>query len=231
MRLFENTYEFSYPWEQVTAANWKKYPNEVSTHVVAVDVLRRELHDSGKKLKSERLITVKQSVPKWLLMMVGGTNVSYVREVSVVDLDDKTLTLRSCNLTCANLLRVYETVTYKPNPDDPMRTIFEQEAQITAYASITKLCNKIEEWSVKRFHDNAQKGKKGFDSVLQILSEHWEQRDKYVDDFGNSIVDKVNDTVDDLKITTENLIKETEKKSSILNQYYRQIQSAFSKTA
>lgn len=178
MKLFNNTQEFAYPWEQVTAANWRKYPNEVSTHVVAVDVLRRELDASGTRLTSERLITCQQSIPKWLAMLVGTSNKSYVREVSVVDLNTKTLTLRSCNLTCSHLLKVRETVKYQPHVTDPNRTEFHQEAQITAYATIQTLCNKIEDWSVKRFGENANKGRKGFDSVLQILSENWEQREK-----------------------------------------------------
>ena len=84
MRLFHNQHVFDYSWDYITAANWKKYPNEVSTHVVAVDVLRRELDISGKVLTSERLITCKQSVPQWVMMLVGGSNISYVREVSVV---------------------------------------------------------------------------------------------------------------------------------------------------
>ncbi|KAL2707089.1 Protein MSF1 [Kluyveromyces marxianus] len=222
--LFENQHVFDYSWEYITAANWKKYPNEVSTHVIAVDVLRRELDSSGKILTSERLITCKQSVPKWVMMLVGGSNVSYIREVSVVNLDKKSLTLRSCNLTGSNLLKVYETVSYVPHPEDPQRrTLFKQEAQITAYATFTKLCNKIEEWSVNRFHENAEKGKKGFDSVLQLLDESWKQTDRIMDD----LVEKVDETVVDIKNTRDIIMKETEKKSSLLATYYGYFSEAF----
>ncbi|CAI6810728.1 ANM_collapsed_G0037490.mRNA.1.CDS.1 [Saccharomyces cerevisiae] len=131
MKLFQNSYDFNYPWDQVTAANWKKYPNEISTHVIAVDVLRRELKDQGKVLVTERLITVKQGVPKWIMMMLGGTNMSHVREVSVVDLNKKSLTMRSCNLTMCNLLKVYETVTYSPHPDDSAnKTLFSRKPKL-----------------------------------------------------------------------------------------------------
>ncbi|KAA8917034.1 hypothetical protein TRICI_000820 [Trichomonascus ciferrii] len=172
MKIFSNEHLFNYSWEQVSAANWKKYPNEMSTHVVAVDTLRREVDPVTGVLTSERLITCKQAIPRWILSLVGGSDVSYVREVSQVDPKTKTLTLRSVNLTMNHLLSVYEIVTYKPDPKDPLHsTKFEQEAQITAYASFRRLCNKIEDWSVERFHQNAALGKAGFESVLQQVSQ------------------------------------------------------------
>lgn len=231
MKLFQNSCNFEYPWEQVTAANWKKYPNEVSTHVVAVDVLRREVMDGGNKLVSERLITIKQGVPRWILMMVGGSNVSHVREISTVDLETRTLTLRSCNLTYSNIMKVFETVRYSPHPEDPEnRTLFEQEAQITAYASISRLCNKMEEWSVQRFRDNAMKGKQGFDSVLQVFNEHWRQREQYVDELGSSIVNTVNGTVEEIKVTAEDMLKSSESKSYIFSRNYNLFKNAFKRS-
>lgn len=172
MKIFSTQHTFDYSWEQVSTANWKKYPNEVSTHVVAVDVLRREIDQKTGVLRTERLITCQQAIPKWLLAMVGGSNVSYVREVSEVDPKTKTLTLRSVNLTMNNLLSVYETVTYKPDPANPaVCTLFQQEAQITAYATFKRLCNKIEDWSIERFNQNAKLGKLGFDGVLKKIYE------------------------------------------------------------
>lgn len=144
----------------------------MSTHVVAVDVLRREVDSSTGVLRTERLITCKQAIPRWILALVGGSDVSFVREVSEVDPKAKTLTLRSVNLTMNSLLSVYETVVYSPNPEDPENsTNFTQEAQITAYASFRRLCNKIEDWSVDRFHQNALLGKQGFESVLQKVTQ------------------------------------------------------------
>ncbi|VVT57212.1 uncharacterized protein SAPINGB_P005590 [Magnusiomyces paraingens] len=172
MKIFSSQHEFGYSWEQVSAANWKKYPNEMSSHVVAVDVLRREIDPKSGVLRTERLITCQQAIPKWILALVGGSNISYVREVSEVDPQSKTLTLRSVNLTMNTLLSVYETVVYSPNPQNPMAsTLFNQEARITAYASFKRICNKIEDWSVERFNQNAKLGKAGFDSVLNKIYE------------------------------------------------------------
>ncbi|CCH62382.1 hypothetical protein TBLA_0H00930 [Henningerozyma blattae CBS 6284] len=182
MKLFTNTCTFDYKWEDVTAANWKKYPNDVSTHVIAVDVLKRELVNNGTKLITERLITCQQNVPGWIMRLLNCKNISYVREVSTVDLVQRELTLRSCNLTYSDYMKVYEVVKYTPHPNHTNEiTVFEQEAKITAFGRISKLCSKLEDWSVQRYNDNAKKGKIGFDSVLKIFKEQLEDSKRQVD--------------------------------------------------
>ncbi|KAH3678974.1 hypothetical protein WICMUC_001342 [Wickerhamomyces mucosus] len=238
MKIFENTCEFNYPWDQVTAANWCKYPNEMSTHVIAVDVLRRELDPTNSILTTERLITCKQSIPKWLNCLIGGKEVSYVREVSTVDLNEKTLTLRSVNLTMNNLLKVFETVIYQPDEINPLITVFKQQAQITAYATFQKICNKIEDWSIERFDQNAQRGKIGFEKVLKIFTQQIEQNsveimDKVVNIIDELSIDKiggiVDDSIDNVSKKTEELLQDTEivKNSKIIHQYYDLIKNAF----
>ncbi|KAK9466338.1 PRELI-like family-domain-containing protein [Lipomyces arxii] len=171
MKFFSSQCSFDYPWAHVSASAWKKYPNEMSTHVVAVDVLRREVNPATGVLTTERLITCKQNIPRWLLAVVGGRDTSYVREVSEVDPKTQVFTLRSVNLTMNNLLSVQETVTYSPHATDPSKTVFDQTARIEAYAAFQKLCNKIEDWSVDRFRQNAQLGRAGFEMVLDKLAQ------------------------------------------------------------
>ncbi|EER32074.1 protein MSF1 [Candida tropicalis MYA-3404] len=176
MKLFESEHFFNYPWDQVTAANWQKYPNELSTHVISVDILDRQLINNNQTLRTERLIGCKQPIPRWLSFIVGGATVSYVREVSEVDLISKTLVMKSMNLTMSNLLLVKETVIYKPDEELPLnRTTFLQSAEITAFASLSKLCDKLEDWSVERFGQNAKTGKEAFESVLNKLTSKWEE--------------------------------------------------------
>lgn len=176
MKLFESEHFFNYPWDQVTAANWQKYPNELSTHVISVDILDRQLINNNQTLRTERLIGCLQPIPRWLSFIVGGATVSYVREVSEVDLISKTLVMKSMNLTMSNLLLVKETVIYKPDEELPLnRTTFLQSAEITAFASLSKLCDKLEDWSVERFGQNAKTGKEAFESVLNKLTSKWEE--------------------------------------------------------
>lgn len=167
MRIFSLAHSFAAPWDVTTAATWCKYPNEHSPHVVGVDVLRREVE--GSVLRTERLLTCKQPIPGWVRMLAGGLDTSYVREVLEVDLAAQTLTLRLTNLTMNQLLRVEETVVYRPDPADGQATLFEQTAEITAFAGLQRVSRQIEEWSVERFGQNAVLGRRGLEAVLDAV--------------------------------------------------------------
>ena len=45
MKVFSNECTFDYSWEEVSTANWRKYCpwNEKSTHVIAVDIVSRQV--------------------------------------------------------------------------------------------------------------------------------------------------------------------------------------------
>lgn len=214
MKLFSSEHLFNYSWEQVTAANWQKYPNELSTHVVAVDILGRTIDQEKRILRTERLLTCKQPVPKWLSYLTGGLDHSYVREVSEVDLINKTLVMKSHNLTMNHLLEVNETVIYRPDKDLPQaRTLFDQSAEIRAYASFKKICEKIEDWSVERFGQNAIIGKRGFELVLENLSKGWLESGEIVSEVGNSLIRDLNEVGD----KTQSVLQEVSKLTNVLS--------------
>jgi len=169
MKVFSNNCTFDYSWEEVSTANWRKYCpwNDKSTHVIAVDTLSRHVDPETGILRTERLITCKQSAPKWLSSIMGGTDTSHVFEISYVDPVSKQVTMTSSNMTFSNILNVQETVTYKPL--SPTRTQFVQDAKITALCGgWQKIKNAVEEASVCAFSENARKGKEGFESVLEM---------------------------------------------------------------
>ncbi|ODV85838.1 hypothetical protein CANARDRAFT_7201 [[Candida] arabinofermentans NRRL YB-2248] len=216
MKIFNSTQTFDYPWDHVSAANWQKYPNEVSTHVVAVDVLRREFDPESQKLVTERLITCKQPIPSWLSFIVGGDNKSFIREISTVDRLTKTVVMRSCNMTMCKLLKVYETVTYTQDPLDLNKTKFEQTAEITAYASLRRLCDRIEDWSVERFGQNASKGKQGFDSVLKHLDEQWNGLASKTTSLLGEVNDKTTEVLKEVNEKTSVVLKEVNEKTNVV---------------
>jgi hypothetical protein len=170
MKVFSNSETFNYSWEEVSAANWRKYCpwNQKSTHVIAVDTVSRTVDPATGILRTERLITCRQTAPDWLKNLMGGSmDESQVFETSYVDPRSKTVTMVSANLTWSNLINVQETVVYRPLNDH--QTCFEQAAQITALCGgWQRIRNSIEDTLVKRFRENAVKGKEGFEAVLAM---------------------------------------------------------------
>ncbi|KAM0282271.1 hypothetical protein ACHAQH_003135 [Verticillium albo-atrum] len=170
MKVFSNSVTFNYSWEEVSTANWNKYCpwNDKSTHVIAVDTLARRVDPASGILRTERLITCKQTAPEWLKSLMGNTmDVSYMYETSYVDPARKTVTMVSQNLTWSNLVSVQETVVYKPL--SPTQTQFVQDAKVTALCGgWQRIKNSIEDSLVKRFHENASKGREGFEAVLEM---------------------------------------------------------------
>jgi len=169
MKVFSNEETFDYSWEEVSTANWRKYCpwNDKSTHVIAVDTVSRSVDPDTGILRTERLITCKQSAPKWLSTLMGGNEVSHVFETSYVDPASKKVTMVSSNLTFANILNVRETVVYQPLSAE--RTRFVQDAKITAVCGgWQKIRTAVEEVSIAKFAENAQKGKEGFEAVLEM---------------------------------------------------------------
>ncbi|EKG21567.1 PRELI/MSF1 domain-containing protein [Macrophomina phaseolina MS6] len=172
MKIFSTTHEFNYSWEEVSINNWRKYCpwNEKTPHVIAVDTLARHVDPATGILRTERLITCKQSAPKWLNSFLGGQEVSHVYETSYVDPKEKKVTMTSVNMTWADLLSVRETVVYKPSSAAPSaKTIFEQNARIIALCGgWQKVKNGIEQFTVERFQQNAARGREGFEMVLEM---------------------------------------------------------------
>jgi len=122
----------------------------------------------SSQLRTERLITCKQSAPKWLASLMGGNETSHVFETSYVDPQTRKVTMTSQNLTFSNIINVQETVIYQPHSSNT-KTEFVQEAKITAVCGgWQKIKNAVEEVSVNQFKENAAKGKQGFESVLEM---------------------------------------------------------------
>ncbi len=98
---------------------------------------------------------------------MGGNDTSHVFETSYVDPASKKVPMVSTNLTFSNIINVRETVVYQPL--SAMKTQFVQDAKITALCGgWQKVKNAVEEATAMRFQENAQKGKEGFECVLEM---------------------------------------------------------------
>lgn len=169
MKVFSNAVTYNYSWDEVSTANWSKYGpwNNKTEHVIAVDTISRNVDQSTGILRTERLITCKQTAPEWMKAILGNFETSMVYEASYVDPSTKTVTMVSQNLTFSNLVSVQEEVVYRPMGDN--QTEFLQSARITAMCGgWQRIKNSIEDTIVSRFRENAVKGREGFERVLEM---------------------------------------------------------------
>lgn len=125
------------------------------------------------QLRTERLITCAQTAPAWVVALLGGSTTSHVYETSYVSPITKNVTMCSTNLTWSKILSVRETVVYTPDTNSSTpgheRTQLKQHAEITALCGgIKKVKAKIEEASLERFGQNAQRGREGLEAVLEM---------------------------------------------------------------
>lgn len=173
------------PWNTVTTGSWLKYPSPITPHVTHVDYLSRHVDPVTGHLHTVRLLTCRQNAPEFIVRLIGGQNVSMVLERSVVDRDNRTLTLQSRNLTYAHMMTVDELCIYEAHPTliedngngggngegegNGEWTRFTQEARIRSWSSWSYLRESLEEFGVSRFQANAHKGRMALEQVLHNL--------------------------------------------------------------
>ncbi|VDK65956.1 unnamed protein product [Onchocerca ochengi] len=152
----------SHPWDTVTRAAWRKYPNPMNNNISGIDILRQHSLIDGS-LRSERIIQSHFSIPTWATKMNAG-----------------------------RFLRVDERLLYKPDPCNHDRTILQQEAAVNVdlpafadycekvflniYETNAKKGRKGLEWVIDQFSSssrsvsNANKSSQGFSDPTFVLS-------------------------------------------------------------
>ncbi|KAH7104744.1 MSF1-domain-containing protein [Auriculariales sp. MPI-PUGE-AT-0066] len=170
MHFFSQLFQYNYPWQHVTNGVWYKYPNPHCGHVASVDVVDRSVDPDTGIVRTERVIGVRQSAPKWIITILGGTPDAFVREVSFVDPVSRHTSLTTVNLSMSQYLTVLEKIHYVPSPLDSGATQFHQTAEIQARRGMWRtLAERLERWSAERITQNADSGRKGFEFVLETF--------------------------------------------------------------
>ncbi|KAI0768600.1 MSF1-domain-containing protein [Trametes elegans] len=172
MHYFSQLFHYDHPWSHVVIGLWHKYPNPHCSHVLSIDVVDRSVDPNTGVIRTERILGCKQKAPGWIVRFFGGSEDAFVREVSFIDPANQTATITSVNLSLSQFATCYESIRYTPSPDG--RTTFAQTAEIQARMALWRsAADKLENWLVQRFEQNAHLGKIGFTDVLRQL---WEAR-------------------------------------------------------
>ncbi|KAI7967724.1 hypothetical protein MJO29_001001 [Puccinia striiformis f. sp. tritici] len=159
MVVFTAQHLFPYSFRDVATGIWQKYPNKFSTHITSVDVLDRSFLPDGT-LRTERLISISQRAPRWIMKLVGGAEEQYVREVifykppSSTDRSPMVL-MGSVNLSMSSFLICREQIRYQPF--NPQTSSFFQRADIEAQGTFAIgeswgiLGSRLETWARDRY--------------------------------------------------------------------------------
>lgn len=166
VKLFSAEHTFQHPFERVTSAFWRKYPNDLASHVRAVDITDRRIDDQGR-LITNRITACHSALPSWL-RAAGLPQTCYVAEASVVDPATRTMVVKSANLSGASVMVVEETCTYQQCPKVPTSTHYRQEARITAFLPF--LSGKFESYSFANLQSKSAEGMQVVEKLCQRIA-------------------------------------------------------------
>eukprot|EP00923_Selenidium_pygospionis_P055747 GHVN01097075.1.p1 GENE.GHVN01097075.1~~GHVN01097075.1.p1 ORF type:complete len:142 (-),score=13.20 GHVN01097075.1:986-1411(-) len=127
MKWFEKQHTFPHDWGTVTAAFWQKYPNQFQPHVLRVDTIDRTINRENNTIRTRRLHFLAEHA-HFLKRLLGLDSKGYAMEECTIDLNAKTLTLNTHNLSDRHFLIVEETCVYSVHPDNPNHTLYSQKA-------------------------------------------------------------------------------------------------------
>ncbi|XP_055386077.1 protein slowmo [Condylostylus longicornis] len=166
MKIWTSEHTFNHPWETVTQAAWRKYPNPMTPAVVGTDVVERKVIDGV--LHTHRLVSSKWYFPKWAQALIGTAKVCYASEKSTVDPICKQMTLKTINLTFCRHISVDEVLYYSPHPTDSTKTLLKQEATVSVHG--VPLSHYMEDLLTSSISCNANKGRQGLEWVISKIN-------------------------------------------------------------
>ncbi|KAJ3022556.1 hypothetical protein HKX48_005874 [Thoreauomyces humboldtii] len=168
MKFTENQYLFAHPFSTVTTANWRKYPNQKSEHVLSVDTLERRVCPKTGTLHTERLVSVKQQAPALVRRLLPIPEVAFFRETSILDPRGRRYTAVSSNLSMRSIVDVEETCEFSESGDGE-GTVFKQRAEVSALGALSYAARLVEEAAVSSFQRNSWKGRVGLEEVVDKI--------------------------------------------------------------
>jgi hypothetical protein len=166
MKIWTVEHVFNHSWENVAKAALQKYPNPMNPNVIGVDVVDRKIENG--LIKSHRILTSQWSLTPWVAKLLGGNRICYASEHSQIDRVNKTLSLRTRNLTCNNIINVDETLCYSIHPNDENKTLLKQEAIITVQN--VPLIDYLENLLYSRINSNAIKGRQAIEFIIHKMN-------------------------------------------------------------
>jgi len=148
-----------FPWKKVVQAYNSRFPTHPSFPYVKGTTVPYQEVLPNKEEQLTRIVDLDMGFPAWLKKTVG-MEVFQVREDVAINEKERTMKLRTTNLTFYDKVRIYEECTYREHPDNPAWT----QKELTAYLDIVycryHFCylikNKVESFARDKYIARAQ---------------------------------------------------------------------------
>ncbi|XP_059617351.1 protein slowmo [Phlebotomus argentipes] len=197
MKIWTSEHTFNHPWETVTQAAWRKYPNPMNQGVIGTDVVDRKVVNGV--LHTHRLVSSKWYFPKWAQKLIGTAKICYASEKSTVDPRSRVMMLRTINLTFCKFISLDEVLYYTPHPSEPGKTLLKQEATVTVEG--VPLSHYMEELLTSRISFNAGKGRQGLEWVIGRLNSEMKGIAESACKSTDEIITQTKKSLDDITVT------------------------------
>ncbi|XP_018007621.1 protein slowmo isoform X2 [Hyalella azteca] len=173
MKIWKSEYVFNHPWETVSEAVWRKYPNPHKPEIMGTDILDRQI-DSGV-LRSQRLIASRFGLPVWSRKILGTEDICYGFETSEVNPGKQMMSCTTKNLTFSHTVTMLERMVYRAAPPAPgstqPRTVMEQEFTVTVHG--IPLASYLEDTILGSLARNAFKGREAMEWTIDNIKKGW----------------------------------------------------------
>jgi hypothetical protein len=100
--------------------------------------------------------------------IIGTPKVCYASERSVVDPNQRQMTLKTTNVTFGSFLSMDEVLQYRPHPTDPSKTLLRQQATVSIEG--VPLNRYMEDVLTKNISFNASRGRQGLEWVINKIN-------------------------------------------------------------
>jgi hypothetical protein len=150
-----------YPWYQVAAGYWFRYPNQHSKHVFSVDTLESRIQDG--KLYTRRIIIKTNPLPSWGKHFFPDGRVPVIEE-SIVDPHGNKLIWYTRNIGLGKFMSTVEKATLTPSNQCERETDVLKEVWIGS--SIFGFRSAIKKFGIDRYKKNSILATEGFETVL-----------------------------------------------------------------
>jgi len=229
MRIWGSEHTFNHSWDTVVTATWRKYPNPHNTSVKGVDVIDRSIDDQGR-LRSHRLMITNWGMPTWVAKLIGLQESVYASEHSIVDPENKTLTLNSRNISMGKVLRMDEHITYTQDPTDPEKTNFKQDVTVTVTG--LPFIGRLEKLITDRSEDSSVKGRQAMEWIIDTVQTEAKDFSDSVEKEAKKLSMEAQKCIDNVKKEaqefSDNVEKEAKKLTSTLDEAQKRFENVHS---